>query len=151
MSNSIVVADTDALIALALEDDPHHKKAQQISNSLIRNLVTVIFPVTVFPEAITSLKRAANQPKKAHLLNRQYLSGAFHVEYISEDIMKKAAEIFDKKANSKKNTLFDAIVAATAEKLKADAIFSFDKWYSKLGFKLLSKPVIASEAKQSQD
>lgn len=135
MSNSICVADTDALIALTLEDDPSHKRAQKIASSLRMNLVTVVFPVTVFPEAITSLKRAANQPEKAHLLNRQYLSGAFRVEYITEDIMKRAAEIFDQ-AVSKKNTLFDAIVAATAEKLEADSIFSFDEWYPKLGFKL---------------
>lgn len=136
MSNPIVVADTDALIALALENDPNHKRAQHIADSLMKNLTTVIFPVTVFPEAITSLKRAANQPEKAHLINRQYLAGAFQVEYISEDIMKKAADIFDKKAVSKQNTLFDAIVAATAKKLEAEAIFSFDDWYDKLGFKL---------------
>lgn len=136
MSNPIVVADADALIALALENDPNHRRAQQIANSLMKNLVTIVFPVTVFPEAITSLKRAANQPEKAHLINRQYLAGAFQVEYINADIMKKAAEIFDKKAVSKQNTLFDAIVAATAEKLGADAIFSFDNWYGKLGFKL---------------
>ena len=135
----MVVADTDALIALALENDPNHKKAQQIANSLTRDLVTIIFPATVFPEAITLLKRAANQPEKAHLINRQYLAGAFQVEYISENIMKRAAEIFDKKAVSKQNTLFDAIVAATAEKLEADAIFSFDEWYPKLGFKLVSE------------
>ena len=143
MSNSIVVADADALIALALENDPNHKRAQQIAESLMRNLATIIFPVTVFPEAITSLKRAANQPEKAHLINRQYLAGVFEVEYLSPDIMKKAAEIFDKKAVSKKNTLFDAIVAATAEKLEANAIFSFDDWYGKLGFKLadLTNPI----------
>lgn len=67
------------------------------------------------------------------------IAGAFQVEYISADIMKKAAEIFDAKAISKQNTLFDAIVAATAEKLEADAIFSFDDWYPKLGFKLASE------------
>ena len=136
VSNPLVVADADALIALALENDPNHRRAQQIANSLMKNLVTIVFPVTVFPEAITSLKRAANQPEKAHLINRQYLAGAFQVEYINEEIMKKAAEIFDKKAVSKQNTLFDAIVAATAEKLEADAIFSFDDWYPKLGFEL---------------
>lgn len=136
MSNPLVVADADALIALALENDPNHKRAQQIAHSLRDQLTTIIFPVTVFPEAITSLKRAANQPDKAHLINRQYLAGAFQVEYLSPDIMKKAAEIFDKKAVSKQNTLFDAIVAATAEKLETHVIFSFDNWYPKLGFKL---------------
>jgi len=137
VNSAIVVADADALIALALEKDPNHKRALRIAESLRRKLVMVIFPVTVFPEAITSLKRAARQPEKAHLINRQYLAGAFHIEYINEEIMRKAVEIFDQKANSKQNTLFDAIVAATSEKLNADGIFSFDNWYPRLGFRLV--------------
>lgn len=133
--NRIVVADADALIALTLEDDPHHKKAVSISSMLIQQQVVIIFPVTVFPEAITTLKRAFNQPEKAHLISRQLQQGMYHVEYINEEILQRANQIFEK-AISKQNTLFDAIVAATAEKLEADAIFSFDDWYPKLGFKL---------------
>lgn len=134
--SKLVVADADALIALTLEHDPNHKRAIQVSESLLQNSVAIIFPVTVFPEAITSLKRAANQPEKAHLINKQYMEGTFQVEFINEEIMKEAAEIFDKQAVSKQNTLFDAIVAATAKVLNADAIFSFDEWYPKLGFPL---------------
>lgn len=130
-----MVADADAL-ALSLEEDPHHNKAVAINQKLIKQEATIIFPVTVFPEVITTLKRAFNQPEKAHAINKQYLAGNFHVEYLNKYIMEKAAEIFDRKAVSKQNTLFDAIVAATAETLEADAIFSFDDWYPKLGFKL---------------
>ncbi len=36
---------------------------------------------------------------------------------------------------------FDAVVAACAEKLEADVIFSFDDWYQKLGFKLAEELV----------
>jgi len=135
--NQIVVADADALIALTLEHDPHHKKAVSLAEMFTRNLVTVIFPITVFPEAVTTLKRAFNQPEKARLINKQYQQGAFHVEYITERIMMRASQIFDK-AVSKQNTLFDAIVASTAEVLEAEAIFSFDNWYVKLGFILAS-------------
>ncbi len=133
--SKVVVVDADALIALMLEDDPHYKIAVATASLLTKQLVTTVFPMTVFPEALTTLKRAFNQPEKAHLINRQYLQGAFHVEYITQEIMKRASEIFEK-AGSKKNTLFDAIVAAAAETLEADAIFSFDSWYRKLGFKL---------------
>lgn len=143
MSNSIVVGDADALIGLVLENDPHHIRTKQISEYLQKKRITIIFPVTAFPEAITSLKRASNQPEKAHLINEQYLAGEFNVEFIDEAVMRRAAEIFDK-AVSKQNTLFDAIVAATAEKLEADAIFSFDDWYPKLGFKLAGDLVITS-------
>lgn len=135
MTNFITVADADALIALALEKDPNHARAVKISRILTEKGITVVFPVTVFPEAITSLKRAANQPKKARLINTQLRQGAFHVDYLDENTLMRASEIFDQ-ANSKQNTLFDAIVAATAQKLGTDSIFSFDGWYPKLGFKL---------------
>lgn len=133
----IVIADTDALLALTLENDVHHEKAVASATLLAQQGATVIFPVTVFPEAITTLKRAFNQPEKAHLINKQYQEGVFHVEYITPDIMLRASTIFAT-TMSKQNTLFDAIVAATAEKLHADAIFSFDDWYPKLGFQLVS-------------
>lgn len=135
MSNFISVADADALIALVLEKDPNHHQAVSISTALQNRGVTVVFPVTVFPEAITSLRRAANQPEKARLINDQLQQGAFHVEYLDEKTLLRATKIFSQ-AHSKQNTLFDAIVAATAEGLNAESIFSFDNWYPKLGHKL---------------
>lgn len=57
--------------------------------------------------------------------------------YVDQDIMNRACEIFDN-AKSKQNTFFDAMVAATAEHLRADYIFSFDGWYPKLGLNLFT-------------
>jgi predicted nucleic acid-binding protein len=131
----LVVADADALVALSLEDDPHHDKAVKISKTLLKQNVTIIYPVTVFPETITFLKRALNQSQKAHAINKSLQAGMFNISYSDANILKLATEYFDK-ANSKKNTFFDAIVAATAKSLEADLIFSFDDWYPKLGFKL---------------
>ena len=133
--NKVVVGDADALIALTLENDPHHRKAVTIAHMLRKQAYIIIFPFTVFPEAITTLKRALNQPHKAHLLNKQLKEGIFQIEYPDQEVMIRATTLFEK-AVSKKNTLFDAIVAATAEKLEANCIFSFDSWYSKQGFDL---------------
>lgn len=133
--NKLVIADADALVALSLEDDPHYQKAVKISQALIKQSATIIYPVTVFPEAITFLKRALNQSQKAHAINKKLQDGVFNIEYIDANIFSLATKYFDQ-ANSKKNTFFDAIVAATAKNLKTDLIFSFDDWYSKLGFKL---------------
>lgn len=134
--NKIIVADADALIALAVEKDPHHKNAMLIMDMLTRKTYPIVFPFTVFPEAITTLKRALNMPEKAHLLNRQLGEGVFQIVYPDKDIMNLACKLFEKTV-SKKNTLFDAIVLATAKNLHADAIFSFDSWYSKQGFDLI--------------
>lgn len=137
MSN-LVVVDSDALIALLLEKDVHHKKTQIISASLAKKGINVIYPVTVFAETITFLKRAVNQSEKAHALNERLQNGEFTIEYIENQTLRLATEYFSK-TKSKRNTFFDAIVAATAKKLGADAIFSFDDWYPKLGFKLADK------------
>lgn len=131
----IVVVDSDVLIALSLENDLQHQKARTISTTIKKLGINIIFPVTVFPETITFLKRAVNQSQRAHVLNQRLQGGEFTIEYIDNQILKLATEYFSK-AVSKQNTFFDAIVAATAKKLEADAIFSFDKWYQKLGFKL---------------
>jgi len=135
--SKVIVGDADAIIALALENDPHHKQALTINSILVREKAVIIFPFTALPEAITTLKRALNQPDKAHRLSKQLGQGLFHVEYPNQEILCKASQIFET-AVSKKNTFFDAIVAATAKSLEADAIFSFDEWYTKLGFRLAS-------------
>ncbi len=136
MSN-IVVGDADSLIALAYADDSNHSKAQQLAKELLSNGYQIIYPNTAIIEAITTLKRALNLPDKAHLINRQYLQGAFDIEYVDGQIQQSASKLFEEKAVSKKNTLFDAVVASTAIKLDANAIFSFDQWYPKLGLELV--------------
>lgn len=131
----IVVGDCDALIALFLEEDGHYQEASEISKYLYAKGYTVIFPNTAVVEAITAFQRKFSSPKLAGILTDQYTQGILAVECIDEEIMKKAADLFNPKS-SKKNTFFDAIVAAVAKSLNADAIFSFDSWYKKVGFKL---------------
>lgn len=133
MIDQIVVADADALIALTLEKDSNHEKAIRLASLFAKKNVEVVFPATVFPEAITSLVRAANQPQKAHLINQQLQQGSFQVDYPESGTLIRASQIFES-SHSKQNTFFDAIVVATAEKLNTKTIFSFDNWYSKLGF-----------------
>lgn len=133
--SKIAVGDADSLIALAYQDDANHLKAKKVGEWLLSEGYEIVYPNTAILEAITSLKRALNLPDKAELINRQYQQGAFTVEYIGEEIQRGASQRFGK-GGSKKNTIFDAVVAETAVWLKADYIFSFDSWYPKEGFKL---------------
>lgn len=135
-----VIVDSDALIALSLSSDLNHNRAVKISEDWSKRGYTFIFPNTMILEAMTALKRAKNEPKIAHLINKQFLSkDVLNVLYVDEEIQTKASEIFDK-ADSKKNTPFDAVIAACADVIGADAIFSFDNWYPKLGFTLAGVP-----------
>ena len=133
----IAVGDADGLISLALPLHPNHKLAIAGIAAFAKEGIEIIFPSTAFQEAVTSLKKAANQPEKAHLLAKQFAKGIFNTIYVDQDIMNRACEIFDN-AKSKQNTFSDAIVAATAENLGAEYIFSFDGWYPKIGYDLFT-------------
>ena len=133
--NKLAVGDADALVALADQKDANHDKARKVSEWLRARAYEVVFPNTAILEAIAALKRAKNLPEKAHLINRQYQAGAFLVKFVNAGIQLRASKRFEKTV-SKKNTIFDAIVAETAVEIEADYIFSFDRWYSKEGFRL---------------
>ncbi len=137
----IVVGDADALIAIYFKNDNFHQAVVKISEKLYQKGATIIFPNTAIAEAVTTLQRKLSNPTAAQLLVSEYKQGGFYVEYVDEEIMELAGDIFNP-TGSKKNTFFDAIVAGTAKKLSADAIFSFDEWYSKLGFKLAKQLVL---------
>lgn len=133
----VVIGDADALISLLMEEDAHYREASKISTYLHTKGYSVIFPDTAIIEAITSFQRKFSSPKLAGILTDQYKQGIFAVEYVDEETMKLAVDFFNPKS-SKKNTFFDAIVASVAKSLNADAIFSFDGWYKKVGFRLAS-------------
>ena len=138
MKNKIAVGDADALIALAYKDDANHTKAKKIGESLLTRGYEIVYPNTAILEAITALRRSLDLFEEAHLINRQYQAGAFLIEFVDEDIQRRASRRFETTI-SKKNTIFDAVVAETASELNADYIFSFDNWYLKEGFTLASE------------
>lgn len=139
MRSKIAVGDADSLVALVYRDDSNHLPAQKVSEWLQSEGYEVIYPNTAILEAITALKRSLNLTDEAHLLNKQYQAGVFSVEFISEETQLLASQRFEKTI-SKKNTIFDAVVAQTAIKVGAEHIFSFDSWYLKQGFKLTKVP-----------
>lgn len=135
--NTIVIGDADSLIALLLDYDVNHEQATSTLAKLDQERITTIYPNTAIAEAITTLFRKHSNPELASYITQQYKNDHFTVEYVDEKIMKVAVEIFNPKG-SKQNTFFDAIVAAVAKTLGANSIFSFDDWYTKLGFSLAS-------------
>ncbi|MBI2330446.1 hypothetical protein HYU94_03570 [Candidatus Daviesbacteria bacterium] len=133
--SKIAVGDADSLIALSYRKDANHMKAKKVSEWLARNGFMVVYPNTAILEAITTFKRVLTLSNEAQLLNKQYLSGLFTVEYINGQIQFGASQRFSQFV-SKKNTIFDAVVAETASWFGTEYIFSFDSLYPKLGFKL---------------
>lgn len=136
----IIVGDTDGLIAILSEEDVNHKKAVATVAKLLQLEAQTVFPLTSIAETITTLKRKLNKPELAVSLIAQITNGRITIEDADTEMLKVALNIFDPKG-SKKNTLFDALVIATAKKLSTKIIFSTDDWYTKQGFKLAASLV----------
>ena len=129
----IAVGDTEGLIAVLSEEDANHDKAVSAVAKLLQHDAQTVFPLTTIIETVTTLKRKLNRADLAEKVVSHIISGTLSIENVDTDMLNVALKVFDPKG-SKKNTLFDAVVVATAKKLNTKIIFSTDNWYEKLGF-----------------
>ena len=131
----VVIVDADAIVAQANPKDVHHQKANAISQSLINMNAQVIYPVTAIAEAATHMQRVLNSTPSAYGTAQFMTDPSAQVAEVNKQTLTNALNYFSP-ITSKKNTLFDCIIAAVAKERKADAIFSFDRFYTKKGFTL---------------
>jgi predicted nucleic acid-binding protein len=131
----LVIVDADAIISFVYVDDENHPRAKKIMQQLVTSNAYLLFPTTAICEAVTVLRGKLNRPEDAKHILHKFQSGDFPVQAVDHTILTDAGALFNPNG-SKKNTLFDAVVAAIAKRLNADAIFSFDEWYRKIGFTL---------------
>lgn len=130
-----IIVDADAIIAQVNPNDAHHQTATKISEFLTRENAQVIYPATAIAESNAYMQRVLNSTASAYDTAVVFIDPSVQVADVSQETLKNALKYFSP-ITSKKNTLFDCIVAAVAEDQKADAIFSFDKFYKSKGFKL---------------
>lgn len=135
MQSKLVVGDADAIIAQANPEDLKHSEAMKIAQNLVDSHVNVIYPATAIAEAVTHIQRALNSGTTAFGTAQLMNDSSVQVIEVNKQTLINAQKYFSP-TTSKKNTLFDCIVAAVAEEYKADAIFSFDHFYKTKGFKL---------------
>ena len=134
----IIVVDSDALIGSLYPQDQHFKTSQQIRVKLAKINAKLIYPATVIVETVTFLQGRLNEPGLADEVIQLVTSQELAIEAIDGEILREASSFMDF-SGSKHDTFFDAVVAAIAQRYKADAIFSFDKFYEKKGFRLASE------------
>lgn len=134
----VIVVDTDAIVAQVKKDDKNHQAATAISRSLVSSNAQVIYPATTVVEAVTFIQRPLNNLTVAYGTARLMAGSSAQVVAVNQKTLNNAMKYFSA-TGSKKNTLFDCIVIAVAEEYHADAIFSFDRFYKKQGFKLVSE------------
>ena len=135
----IVVVDADAIVAQIYTPDSNHSKAVQATKRLAKNKAKVLYPRTAIIEAVTVLQTKLNDKSAARGTALYFTNPNLEIVETNSEIYSIAFNKYFISTKSKKNTLFDCIVAAIAEEYKADAIFSFDHFYKNKGFKLASE------------
>lgn len=130
-----VVVDTDALIALVNKDDVLALDAVKTLENLYASEVKLVYPATTIVEVITTFQRKLSNSGLAGDMVQMLRDGQFNIVPVDQNLLEQAETLFKPKG-SKQNTMFDAVVAAVAKTTNADAIFSFDKWYEKVGLRL---------------
>jgi predicted nucleic acid-binding protein len=119
-------------------NDNHHEQVVSLSKYLVEKNIEVVYPVTVIAEANAYIQRVLNNNLVAYETVKIFTKPGVLVAEIDQDILREATRFFDPNS-SKKNMLFDCIVAAVAQKYETEVIFSFDKFYKSCGFGLLSE------------
>jgi predicted nucleic acid-binding protein len=134
MSNILHIADADGLIAMINKKDTSHENAKKIIQLITEQDEKLFFPSTAITEAITTVQVRLQNPALARELAKKI--GTLPIIAVDTKILEIAVDLYNPDG-SKKNTMFDAVVAATAKKYGTQTIFSFDGWYRKIGFTLL--------------
>lgn len=97
-----------------------------------------MYPVTAVLEASTHMQRVLSSTPSAYGSAQFMVDPGTQVVEVNKQTLGAAVRYFSP-STSKKNTLFDCVIAAVADEYKADAIFSFDNFYKKKGFALASE------------
>lgn len=134
----IIVVDSDGIIGSLNPDDIHYPISQKILTRLVGHNIRFLYPATTIAESTTFLQGRLNKPELATKVLDLVKENKLDIEPVDNKLLQEAS-LFTNFKGSEHHTLFDGIVAATAQKYKADAIFSFDKFYKNKGFKLASE------------
>lgn len=127
-----IFVDADALVALAKEDDTNHQKAIKIASSL-KKVSLYVSPFTI-PEAATVLSYRVSQKAAKQFLKEARKRRLIELK-ITPQVSRLADEIFLKQ-RKKRTSWIDCLNVAMIKAYKLQGIFSFDKFYKKLGITL---------------
>jgi predicted nucleic acid-binding protein len=117
----MILVDTGAMIALLDADDEHHRAIRAIYDE---NPTAWVLPWPILPE-VDYLVATHIGAKAQDALLADLADGAFSIEWGRDEDL-AAAERIHKRYRSLRLGLVDAVVIATAERLKPTAIATLD-------------------------
>jgi predicted nucleic acid-binding protein len=135
-THSPIVADTDGLVALFHEEDSNHTDALLAMKIIQQKQIEIIIPASTVTELVTTFQRKFNKHSQLIHILETIQSGTLTISTTDSALINKACLLFSPEG-SKQNTLFDALVVATAEQYKSSTIFGFDGWFKKKGYQTI--------------
>lgn len=118
----MIVADTGAIVALLDRSDEHHAAIKKLFRQAPSDWV---LPWAVLPE-VDHLLPARAHGAGAHAFMADLATGAFQVEWGTDADLARALEL-NRQYAALRLGLVDGVVMATAERLEAAAIATFDR------------------------
>ena len=117
----MIVADTGAVVALLDSGDRHHERLREL---YLSDPDAWVLPGAILPE-VDYLVATQRGPQAQAVFLADLARGAFEVEWGRQTDIEAAALICERHADLQIG-LVDAVVIATAERLRAEAIATLD-------------------------
>ena len=135
---NVVVVDADAIVAQTCVHDPNHIKAVEIAKKLSLREAKLVYPITAIVEAGAFIQRVLGNGRLSQAVMSSFFYPHVLVYEIERRDLERAVRNYFNSLGTKKNTVFDCIVAAVADRHDTKEIFSFDSFYRKRGFDLVT-------------
>ena len=129
---SSIIADSSALVSLALSTDSNHKQAVLLARQIEKNNKTLILQGEIFAETINILGKKVSKEIAVFTANKILKSDLFQIVESSNAQRLSALEKFQKQPRSVSFT--DCVVMASADHFDTKDIFGFDESFKKNGY-----------------
>ena len=128
-----VLLDSDALLALYVADDLHNQRAKKTLQNLLRKKGELFVTNLVLQQTVTVISYRLGQKQALDFLKR-FNQVDFQQVFVNKNLTAKSWQVFSKQ--TKKGTSFiDCTNMVVFKELNMDKIFSFDRFYSRIGLK----------------
>jgi predicted nucleic acid-binding protein len=130
----IIIADSSALVALAIETDAHHADAVATSQTLSAAQHRIIVPADVFSESVNLLGKMSGHESALRLAHELLapFPNSFEVIDTSPTLRRAALERFGSQARRVSYT--DCVVMACADEYGTRVILGWDEAFTKNGY-----------------
>ncbi len=130
-----MIADTSALISLAIPTDANHRAAVASAEEVRDEAVTILVPWDVYAELVNTLGKQYDHAKALTVARYVATTPLFLIVNVSDDAKLQAHDRFGNQPRSVSFT--DCLVMAVADEYGTKRIFGFDEAFTKNGYEII--------------